>query len=608
MTLRSPHFLVLMLAGGFLASLPAQTVMMPVDRVRPGMHGIGVTVFAGTERTEFSAEILGILQNSIGPRRHLILARLKGGPLADSGVIQGMSGSPVYIENQLIGAVSYSMGSFPKDTIAGITPIGEMLRDDTASLAQSAPPILQLTLPLSTDTLTALLPNQLPRATPFGASLGDLRALGLPPAALASQLRPITTPLVVTGFTPEALNYLAPMFRAAGMVSVPGGALSRQTPPALLEPGDPIGVGLIQGDLSMAGTGTVTHVDGRRVYAFGHQFYNLGPSQFPMTRAYVHTILPSQAISSRITSIGETLGTIDQDRSTGISGSFGPGPPLVPVYVELHSPGRNRVDSFNFSVVSDNVFTPFLSYNAILNTLLSQTRQVGASSYSVQGRVQLSGLPVVTFQESFTGASAPLLAALYVSGPLTALLTNGFEPVTVKRVDVSITAHDDIRTAALERVWLDDPRPRPGRPLPLRVATRTHRGDEVIRTVMIDLPPSSTGRLQLLVADGVTLAQQERQQAGRAATATNLSQLVDAINDARRNNHLYIQLLRTDAGAVVNGHRLPSLPPSVLGVLSDDQRAGSFAPLRTAILREWNLSFDHVVSGSRRLMIDLDAY
>ena len=608
MTLRSLHFLVLMLTGGFLASLPAQTVMMPIDRVRAGMHGTGVTVFAGTERTEFSAEILGILQNSIGPRRHLILARLKGGPLADSGVIQGMSGSPVYIENQLIGAVSYSMGSFTKDTIAGITPIGEMLRDDTASLEQSAPSILQLTLPLSTDTLTNLLPNQLPRVTPFGASLGDLRALGLPATPVANQLRPITTPLVMTGFTPEALNHLAPMFQVAGMVSVPGGALSVQTPPAQLEPGDPIGVGLIQGDLSMAGTGTVTHVDGRRVYAFGHQFYNLGPSQFPMTRAYVHTILPSQAISSRITSIGETLGTIDQDRSTGISGSFGPGPPLVPVSVELHSPGRNRVESFKFSVVSDDVFTPFLSYNAILNTLLSQTRQVGASSYSVQGQVQLSGLPVVTFHESFTGASAPLLAALYVSGPLTALLANGFEPVTVKRVDVSITAHDHIRTAALERVWLDDPRPRPGRPLPLRVATRTHRGDEVIRTVMIDLPPSSNGRLQLLVADGMTLAHQERQQAGQAATATNLSQLVDAINDARRNNHLYIQLLRADAGAVVNGYRLPSLPPSVLGVLSDDQRAGSFTPLRTAILREWNLSFDHVVSGSRRLTIDLDAY
>ena len=608
MTLRSLHFLVLILTGGFLASLPAQTVMMPVDSVRPGMHGIGVTVFAGTERTQFSVEILGVLQNSIGPRRHLILARLKGGPLADSGVIQGMSGSPVYIENQLIGAVSYSMGSFPKDTIAGITPIGEMLRDDTAPLAQSASSILQQTLPLSTDTLTALLPNQLPRATPFGASLGDLRALGLPPTSLASQLRPITTPLVVTGFTPEALNYLAPMFRAAGMASVPGGALSAQTPSTQLEPGDPIGVGLIQGDLSMAGTGTVTHVDGRRVYAFGHQFYNLGPSQFPMTRAYVHTVLPSQAISSRITSIGETLGTIDQDRSTGISGKFGPPPPLVPLHVELHTPGRNRVDSFNFSVVSDDVFTPFLSYNAILNTLLSQTRQVGTSSYSVQGQVQLSGLPDVTFQESFTGASAPLLASLYVSGPLTALLNNAFEPVTVDRVDVSITAHDDIRTAALERVWLDDPWVRPGRPLPLRVATRTHRGDEVIRTVMIDLPPSTNDRLQLVVTDGMTLAQRERQQAGQAATATNLSQLVDAINDARRNNHLYIQLLRADAGAVVNGRRLPSLPPSVLGVLSAEQRGGSFSPLRTAVLREWHLAFDHVVSGSRRLTIDLDAY
>ena len=611
MKLRSPYFLTLLLTGAVLISLPAQTRLMPVEKVEPGMQGTGVTVFAGTEKTEFSAEILGVLKNSMGPQRNLILARLKGGPLGDSGVIQGMSGSPVYIDDQLVGAISYSLGSFSKDTIAGITPIGEMLRADIVPSPGAVRSLPLLSLPLSTDTLTALTSNGLPPSIPFEANSRELEALGVSIPSFMGRLQPIPTPVTLSGFTRQAFDHLAPMFHSTGMVRVAGGALSRRSQPSSsspLEPGDPIGVGLIQGDLSMAGTGTVTYVDGNRVYAFGHQFYNAGPSKFPMTRAYVHTVLPSQALSSRITSIGETVGTIDQDRSTGISGALGIGPPLVPLHVELKTLDRNRTYSFDFAVVEDDLFTPFLSYNAVLNTLLSYSRQLGSATYSVEGQARLHGFPPVTFQETFTGASASVLASLYVSAPLTALLNNEFEPMTVERVDVSITAHTETRTATLDRVWLDDPRPRLGRPLPLRIAIRTRRDDEILRTVMINLPTSTTGRLQLLVSDGATLAQRERQQTGQAATAANVLQLIDALNDARRNNRLYIQLLRDDAGAVVNGQRLPSLPASVLGVLSADQRPGVFTPLRTAVLREWSIPFDHVISGSRRLSIDLDAF
>lgn len=615
MNLRALLLLAPMLTGGFLAALPAATAMMPVDQVRPGMRGTGLTVFAGTERSEFTADIIGVLEHSIGPKRNLILARLKGGPLADSGVIQGMSGSPVYVDDQLIGAVSYAMGSFPKDTIAGITPIEEMVemvRQDSGAPVPVVQATPRLSLPLASDTLTALLPNRLARLDPFAFRPGDVRAIGLPAdaaGALGIQLRPIATPLVMSGFTPEALGRIAPMFHTAGLVAVVGGASGQTTPQSdgPLQPGDPVGVSLMQGDLSMAGTGTVTLVDDGRIYAFGHPFYNLGASRFPMTRAHVHTVLPSQAISSRIATVGETLGTIDQDRSTGISGRLGPGPRLVPMHIELNAPDRGRVDTFDFQVVSDPLFTPLLAYNAMLNTLFSHNRQVGTATYAVRGQAELSGHPPVTFEETFTGDAATVLAALYVAGPVTALVNNGFEPVTVERLDVSVTARDEMRTAVLERIWLDDPRPRPGRTIPLRIAARTHRGDEITRTVMVDLPATARGRLQLLVADGTTLAQRERQQAGRGAQATHLRQLIDALIDARRNNHLYVQLLRTDAGAVVNGRRLPSLPPSVLEVLGAEQRSGSFAALSTAAVREWSIRLDHVVSGSRVLTIDLDA-
>ena len=609
MTQRGPLILALILTGTFLVVLPAATVTMPVDEVVVGMHGTGLTVFQGTERSEFSVEIIGVLENSMGPRRNLILARLEGGPLAESGVIQGMSGSPVYVDGRLLGAVAYSMGSFATETIAGITPIDEMLRDDSGPPSRVARAAPRLTLPLASDTLTSLLPNRLTRPDPFVARPGDVSAVGLPAetaAVLGVQLRPIATPLVMTGFTADVINHIAPMFRAAGMVAVVGGAVSAQTMPAgPLRPGDAVGVSLIRGDLSMAATGTVTLVEDGRVHAFGHPFYSLGPARFPMTRAYIHTVLPSQAISSKIAAVGEVVGTIDQDRSTGISGSLGPGPRLVPLHVSLNAPERNRLDTFDFEIVADDLFTPLLAYNALLNTLFTHSREMGAATYVVRGRADLGGHPPATFEETFSGDGATVLAALYVSGPLTALLNNGFEPVRVDGIDISVTAYDDVRIAELERVWLDDPRPRPGHTVPLRIAARTHRGDEITRTILVDLPATARGRLQLLVADGTTLARQERQQSGQQVRATNLNQLIDAVNTARRNNRLYVQLLRPDAGAVVNGRRLTSLPPSVLTVLGSDRSGGGLTPLRNAVMREWSIPLDHVVSGSRVLTIDL---
>ena len=603
-----------LVTGGFLAVAPAATVTvtMPVDEVRAGMRGVGVTVFEGAERSEFTAEVIGVLENAFGPRRNLILARLDGGPLAASGVIRGMSGSPVRIDGRLVGAVSYSLGAFSKAAIAGITPIGEMLRDDARAPVRAAPAAPDLALPLAADTLTSLLPTRLAGPEPFAARPRDVAALGLPEEVVEAsggvRLRPIATPLAMSGFTPAAFDRIAPLFRSAGMAAVVGGTAAGRAAVqarASLQAGDAVGVSLMEGDLSMAGTGTVTLVENGRVHAFGHPFYNLGASRFPMTRAWVHTVLPSQAVSSRIATVGETLGTIDQDRSSGIAGSLGPGPRLVPIRVTLDAPERGRTETFDFRVVDDALFTPLLAYNAVLNTLFSHNRQLGAATYAVRGEVTLAGHPPVRFAETFAGAAATVLASVYVGGPLTALIDNGLEPVTVEGVDVSVTAWDGARTAVLERIWMDDPRPRPGRTVPLRLAVRTRGGETVTRTVPVDLPSSARGRLQVLVADGATLAQQERRQAGRAARPANLAHLLHALNTARRNDRFYVQLRRGAAGAVVNGRRMPALPASVLDVIEADRYGRGLTRMSTAAVREWEVPLDHVVSGARVLNLDL---
>ena len=307
---------------------------MPIDDVRAGMTGVGWTVFSGEKREEFKVHILGVLRNVIGPQRNLILARLEGGPLADTGVIAGMSGSPVYVDGRLVGAVSYSLGSFPKEAIAGITPIGEMV-EATATSVRAEATRVKLDLPLTPERVRAALAAAFARVQPFARAEDELEVLGMPRQAgaeLGLQLRPIATPFVMSGFAGAP----AELLRAAGFA--PGDAAQAPAPgAAALEPGDAVGVVLLGGDLEMGATGTVTYVDGRRVYAFGHPFFNLGPISFPMTRASIYSLLPSYMSSQKIAGLGPVVGAVDQDRATAIAGELGAPPRLIPMKVTLAS-------------------------------------------------------------------------------------------------------------------------------------------------------------------------------------------------------------------------------------------------------------------------------
>ena len=373
-----------------------------------------------------------------------------------------------------------------------------------------------------------------------------------------------------------------------------------------LQPGDAVGASLIRGNLTMAGTGTVTMVEGDRVYAFGHPFYNLGPARFPMTRAHVTTLLPSLAVSSKIAAIGDVLGTIDQDRPTGIYGTLGAGPSLIPIRVTLAGKDQELDETFLFEVVDDPLFTPLLTYTSVMNTLLSWTRSVGPRSYMVSATARIEGHPDITFGDVYSGAIASTAASAAMAAPLTALLENRFEPVRIEGVDVDVTSVEEPRTATLERVWLDAPRTRAGDQVPLRVLSRNFRGEELLETIMIDLPAHATGRLQIQVSDAASLTQQERREGYVSQPADSLAQLIRTLNQARRNSRIYVKLLRSDAGAVDRGERMPALPGSVLAVLDGNRSGGGLGRLRSATLGEWEIVTDHVVSGSRTLTVDVE--
>ena len=595
--------------------LPAATPLMPVTEIKAGMVGVGRTVFEGTELQDFKAHIIGVLHNVQGPQRDLILARLEGGPLAKTGVAAGMSGSPVYIDGRLIGAVSYSIGAFPTEAIAGITPIAEM-KDATGMTRRVPSRQARVDLPITREGLTAALSATYARLAPFANRPADVQVIGMPSAAgaqLGAMLRPISTPLVMNGFEPESIAVLTGAFSAAGFTPVLGGAMAQGAPELKkmtgpLREGDAVGVSLVGGDLEMGATGTITHIDGDRVYAFGHPFFNLGPSQFPMTRAYVYTMMPSLMSSFKISSMGEVIGTMQQDRATAIAGTLGKGPAVIPMTVTLQSQREegksNR--SFTFNVATDQVFTPLLTYVALANTLNSYERQFGAATFSIKSRAQIKGHDDLILEDVFTGDNAVLGGATAVAGPITMLLSNDREPITISGLNVTIDATESSRTSTIERVWFDELRPRAGRTVPLKVLTRSYRGEDKISTVPIEIPANVSGSVSLVVSDGRQLNAMEQRDLRRSLQPQSVAQMIRVLNETRRNNRIYIRLLNGTPGAVIKGEALTSLPPSVLSVLEGDSNGGSYTPIRSAAIGEWELAMDSAVSGSRTLTIDVE--
>jgi hypothetical protein len=593
-------------------SLPAAPPYYPIEQVKPGMVATGYTVWQGDTIEEFNVHIIGVLRNVIGPRRDLILARLEGGPLAHTGVIAGMSGSPVYIDGKLVGAVSYSLGSFSKEPIAGITPIAEMI--DAATLDTPRPPMgtrARLEMPVTRDSVAAAMRASISWARPFADRSGDVQIFGEGISTqVATMLRPIATPLNLGGFSPEVAEMLGASFRDYGFLPVAGAAAGQMPQQAMmsdmpLRPGSAVGINIVSGDFNMGATGTVTEVIGNKVYAFGHPFFNLGPIAFPMTRAYIHTLLPSMMSSMKISTLGDVVGTVHQDRATTIAGLTGAAPATIPVKISLESE-RGFKKRFEFRVVSDQLFTPLFTYASILSTLTSYERETGASTFNIKGTMNVKSHGEIKIEDLFSGNSASMSTAGSVMAPLTFLLDNDFEPIQIEAVDLMIQSFEQPRTATIERVWLDGARARAGRTVPLKVLMRGYRGEEVVHTVPLEIPAGVRGSLSVMVSDGTRLAQWERREVRQPTEPRSVPQLMRALNTLRKNNRLYVRLLAADAGAVVRGEPLSSLPPSVLGVLESDRSTGDFVPLRNATLGEWNLPTDHAIVGARVLTIKIE--
>jgi hypothetical protein len=605
------------LAGRFLGlaafaagSGPSATAteILPLEQVRPGMVGIGLTVFEGTKIEEFKVTVLGVLEN-VGPKQSMILARLEGGPLAQTGVIAGMSGSPVLIGGKLVGAIAYGF-PFSKETIGGITPIGEMLeatRTDAprAASARFAPAFRAASFagPLDRDALIAALKRPLPAFAPDASLAHGM----LPPALLGASLQPLSLPMVFSGFDPKTFDWARGVFGGLGFTPLLGasrGFLPTTELPEL-RPGGAVGVSLVEGDFDLSVTGTITHIDNGRVYAFGHPFYNLGPTQFPMKKAYVYSVFPSLYQSWKISSPADPVGTIEQDRTTAIAGKLGKTPRLIPVEIKLQT-SRGQEKTYSFRMVEDELFSPVLAFVSLLSVLQSNERAYGTSTIRVDGHVDFSGGRQVRFEDLFTEEGPALRSSALVAAPLAYLMSNDFERVSIEKLQVNVSSSETVKTGALERAWLDRTTEiKAGQTLNLKLAVRNYRGETSTESIPVSIPASApAGAYSLLVADGTTLTNVEQREARQAFVPRDLDQLVRAINGLRRNNRIYARLVRSDEGVIVSGEYMQSLPPSALSVLGSADM-GRVSRVRVTSVWDIDVPTDYAFSGSRVLTVNV---
>jgi hypothetical protein len=557
-----------------------------VDDVRAGMKGFGRTVMRGTKIETFSAEVLGVLKNT-SPGRDLVLCRLAGLNLEKTGIIAGMSGSPIYIDGKLLGAVAYAW-AFGKEPIAGVTPFTQMHgfvesyeRRDVAE--HTGPQRVGLHTPLTIDG------TRFDAVTVAGGfdDYGERRGVS-PPCRSEDGLWmvPLRTPVAATGFTPHSLRLLKDCFRSAGMVPVQGGSagarVAEEEKHAAIEPGGPLAVALITGDFDLSGIGTVTHVEGSRVYGWGHPFFGLGPCEFPLMTGYIHTIYPRQSVSFKMGSPLRTVGVINADVSTCIAGWLGRRPDMLPVSMKVTRGQGNEPRTFNVQMVRQRSLLAPLVFAALTNSVDMEGELPEELTAELQARIEVEGHAPVVLQDTFSGAAysggrAPQALYSQVAGVVQLLSYNTYKPVRIKRIDCDTLILPGRKSADIEAIELDSETYSPGETLKATVIVRPYKGLRRRLPVALKLPPDlPEGGYTATVCDDLANARAELRDNPNLSTPQNLAQVFAALDvqTAAKRTNLVVRVPVNAVGVALGGHALPNLPPSMVQILGSSRRTG----------------------------------
>ena len=598
-TRRIPIMALALLVSALAAD--AVTLTLPLSQVKPGMKGRGKSVFQGTAIEEFEAEILGVLEN-VQPKRNVILARLRGRGLESTGVISGMSGSPVYVDGKLIGAVAYSF-SFSKEAIAGITPIEEMLAVGTTPQE-----------PKTGAAATLAIRDDISQEELSGAFLRTLAAKAVDRTS-GLTIAPLELPLMFGGFSAAAFERARSFFTPLGFRAVRAGSGGQARPgqapagPSLRE-GDAVGVQLIGGDLDVSAIGTATYVDGSKILAFGHPLYNLGSVDYAMTRADVIAVMPSLESSFKLATAGPVIGRFTQDRTPGAAGEVGVMPRLIPLNIGLRTEPAVRKD-YKLKLVADKFLTPALVNLAVSNLVTSEERNYGDISLDFDADVFLDkGGMSVHLEDLFSGNydNPPVNLSGLLAAVVHFLMNNEFKDVGIFRIDLNVRALAESPLRSPEKVLLDKYEVSPGEPIHIKVFYRTQKEESLMEEVTVLAPALPAGsEFQLLVGDAATMQQVERAQYRiQEFVPRSLDQLVRLLGNLRKNSRIYFKIMAPKPGLFLKGEEMPTLPPTLKSMFASP-RASAAGPteITRSTLSEYQLPIPYVFKGGATIPVNI---
>jgi hypothetical protein len=587
----------LSLAQAPVATAPPQAKTIPVSQIRAGMRGVAYTVFEGVKPEAMEVEVLGVLHNVNGPKGDVILVRLHGQKVEYTGVVAGMSGSPVYLDGKLAGALAFRIGEFSKEPIAGVTPIADML--EISALDRT---------PAEESSATKPSLHMVAGKTASPSNVPDL-ATQDSVANVANYLKPIETPLVFNGFSEQAVQLFSTQLGAAGIVPVMGaGSTSNDKQPEPLEAGSAVSAILVRGDMDIEATCTVTYVDPQKLLACGHPLLQFGSVDLPMNKAEVLATLPSPLNAFKIVNTTEPAGTFVQDRHTGILGVFDRQPEMIPVTLNIHS--ETGVKQFHYEVLNNPKLTPVALMVTVFNALHGVNEFGEEITYRLAGTIGVKGFPEVTMRNMFSpeenSQPAAMQAALSLGERFSRIYDNAYNAPAIAGVNLDFDLVRERRWARLESARTDVTEARPGDEVMLETVLEPYRGERIVQRIPVKIPTStSKGTLRILVSDGDTLDHLAR---GNAAFGNklDLASTIALLNKEHANNRVYVSLLEADPEARVADKVMPTLPISIMNVM-DGMRGNQ----EMVVSGESNVDetatapLDYVVSGAQLLTVNV---
>lgn len=582
------------------ATPPPTTSFFPLNEIHRGLRGVAYTVFEGTQPEPMEVEILGVLHDAIGPKQDMILARLHGTKPEYTGVVAGMSGSPVYIDGKLVGALAYRIGQFSKEPIAGITPIEEMLevrdqgsgRDLEIAKKQGAELRAQ---GAGTASFTA--------ASISSKSASDDSGFG------AGMIQPMDTPLVFTGFSPEALTFWKEHASGVGLTAVAGigGAASNEKQPEPIVPGSAISAVVMRGDLNMAATCTVTYVDPKQLLACGHPITQYGPVSMPMTKANVVATLPSPLNAFKIINTTETVGSFTEDRETAIKGLFGRTARMIPVNV--HVTGE-KPRSLHLEVIDQPQVTPMAVMVSVFQGLMQANNYAAETTYRVRGSVKVAGYPAVKLENLVAPTDtlpANLMAALVVGDRFSKLYDNTARRTQLESVDIDVEAIPRRLTAQIESAQVNATDVHAGDTVTVEATIRPYRGEVRNVRIPITLPAIlPEGQVRLLVSDGITLDRLSQPIQLGGGQPLDVSATIAQLNSAHASDRLYVTLLAPEAQAAIEGRTLTAIPISMANVLAPLKDSRGMVLNGESALPVASVPVDAVLSGQQVVALRIE--